>query len=236
MRRNYHNWYSPRLDRQMELLTFGAGGLPIVVFPTERGRFYDYENNGMIQAVSGPIKEGRIQMFCVDSVDAESWLNRAVHPHERLARHLAYESYVLYEVAPLMKKLSGSAQIGATGCGLGGYHAFNFAMKHPDLTAASIVMSGFFEMRRFMNGFYSNDFYFNNPFDYLPNMSDTWFLERYAKMRLILAVGDRDVCLAENVRMKEILSKRDIPCWLDVWQSQAMYDWPLWQRMAVKFF
>jgi esterase/lipase superfamily enzyme len=236
MRRDYHNWYSPRLDRQMELLTFGAGGLPIVVFPTERGRFYDYENNGMIQAVSGPIKEGRIQMFCVDSVDAESWLNRAVHPHERLARHLAYESDVLYEVAPLMKKLSGSAQIGATGCGLGGYHAFNFAMKHPDLTAASIVMSGFFEMRRFMNGFYSNDFYFNNPFDYLPNMSDTWFLERYAKMRLILAVGDRDVCLAENVRMKEILSKRDIPCWLDVWQSQEMYDWPLWQRMAVKFF
>jgi len=236
MRRDYHNWYSPRLDRQMELLTFGAGGLPTIVFPTERGRFYDYENNGMIQAVSGPIKEGRIQMFCVDSVDAESWLNRAVHPHERLARHLAYESYVLYEVAPLMKKLSGSAQIGATGCGLGGYHAFNFAMKHPDLTAASIVMSGFFEMRRFMNGFYSNDFYFNNPFDYLPNMSDTWFLERYAKMRLILAVGDRDVCLAENVRMKEILSKRDIPCWLDVWQSQEMYDWPLWQRMAVKFF
>ena len=236
MRRNYHNWYSPRLDRQMELLTFGAGGLPIVVFPTERGRFYDYENNGMIQAISGPIEEGRIQIFCVDSVDAESWLNRAVHPHERLARHLAYESYVLYEVAPLMKKLSGSARIGATGCGLGGYHAFNFAMKHPDLTAASIVMSGFFDMRRFMDGFYSADFYFNNPFDYLPNMSDTWFLERYTKMRLILAVGDRDVCLAENVRMKEILSKRDIPCWLDVWQSQAMYDWPLWQRMAVKFF
>jgi esterase/lipase superfamily enzyme len=236
MRRDYHNWYSPRLDRQMELLTFGAGGLPIVAFPTERGRFYDYENNGMIQAVSGPIEEGRIQMFCVDSVDAESWLNRAVHPHERLARHLAYESYVLYEVAPLMKKLSGSSQIGATGCGLGGYHAFNFAMKHPDLTAASIVMSGCFDMRRFMDGFYSNDFYFNNPFDYLPNMSDAWFLERYAKMRFILAVGDRDVCLAENVRMKEILSKRDIPCWLDVWQCQEMYDWPLWQRMAVKFF
>ena len=236
MRRDYHNWYSPRLDRHMELLVFGSGGLPIVVFPTERGRFYDYENNGMIQAVAGPVEAGRLQVFCIDSVDTESWLNRAVHPHERLARHLAYESYVLYEVAPLMKKLSGAAQIGATGCGLGGYHAFNFAMKHPDLTSASISMSGCFDMRRFMDGFYSNEFYFNNPFDYLPNMRDTWFLERYAKMRLILAVGDHDIYLAENVRMKEILSKRDIPCWLDVWQGQEMYDWPLWQRMAVKFF
>jgi len=236
MRRDYHNWYSPRLDRHMELLVFGSGGLPIVVFPTERGRFYDYENNGMIQAVAGPVEAGRLQVFCIDSVDTESWLNRAVHPHERLARHLAYESYVLYEVAPLMKKLSGAAQIGATGCGLGGYHAFNFAMKHPDLTSASISMSGCFDMRRFMDGFYSNEFYFNNPFDYLPNMRDTWFLERYAKMRLILAVGDHDIYLAENVRMKEILSKREISCWLDVWESEETHDWPLWQRMAVKFF
>jgi len=236
MRRDYHNWYSPRLDRHMELLVFGSGGLPIVVFPTERGRFYDYENNGMIQAVAGPVEAGRLQVFCIDSVDTESWLNRAVHPHERLARHLAYESYVLYEVAPLMKKLSGAAQIGATGCGLGGYHAFNFAMKHPDLTSASISMSGCFDMRRFMDGFYSNEFYFNNPFDYLPNMRDTWFLERYAKMRFILAVGDHDIYLAENVRMKEILSKREISCWLDVWESEETHDWPLWQRMAVKFF
>ena len=177
-----------------------------------------------------------MQLFCVDSVDAESWLNRSVHPHERLARHLAYESYVLYEVAPLMKKLSGSAQIGATGCGLGGYHAFNFAMKHPDLISSSIAMSGCFDMRRFMDGFTSNEFYFNNPVDYLPNLNDPWFLERYAKMRLILAVGDHDICLAENVRMKEILSKREISCWLDVWEGEEKHDWPLWQRMAVKFF
>jgi len=87
-----------------------------------------------------------------------------------------------------------------------------------------------------MDGFYSNEFYFNNPFDYLPNMRDTWFLERYAKMRLILAVGDHDIYLAENVRMKEILSKREISCWLDVWESEETHDWPLWQRMAVKFF
>jgi esterase/lipase superfamily enzyme len=236
MRRDYHNWYSPRLDRHMELLTFGAAGLPVVAFPPERGRFFDYENNGMIQAVAGKIESGQLQMFCVDSVDAESWSNRSVHPHERLARHLAYESYVLYEVAPLMKNLSGAAQIGATGCGLGGYHAFNFAMKHPDLTATLIAMSGCFDMRRFMDGYYSNDFYFNNPIEYLLNIDDPWFLERYAKMRLILAVGDRDICLAENVRMKEILSKHEIPCWLDVWRDKEEHDWPLWRRMAVKFF
>jgi esterase/lipase superfamily enzyme len=236
MRRDYHKWYSPRLDCHMELLTFGDAGLPVVVFPPERGRFFDYEDHGMVQALSGKIEGGQLQLFCVDSVDAESWLNRAVHPHERLARHLAYESYILYEVAPLMKKLSGAAQIGASGCGLGAYHAFNFAMKHPDLTASLIAMSGCFDMRRFMDGFNSNEFYLNNPVDYLPNMNDPWFLERYAKMRIVFGAADRDICLAENVRMKEILLKRGIPCWLDVWGDEESRGWPLWQRMAVKFF
>jgi esterase/lipase superfamily enzyme len=87
-----------------------------------------------------------------------------------------------------------------------------------------------------MDGFNSNEFYFNNPVDYLPNMSDPWFLERYAKMRIIFAAADRDTCLAENVRMKEILLKRGISCWLDVWGDEESRGWPLWRRMAVKFF
>lgn len=236
MRRDYHNWYSPRLDRHMDLLTFGEGRSPLLAFPPERGRFFDYENNGMIQALGPKIDAGQLQIFCVDSLDAESWLNRSTHPHERLARYMAYESYVLYEVAPLMKKLSGAQQIGVTGCGLGAYHAFNFAMKHPDLTFSCVAMSGYFDMRRFMDGFYENELYFNNPQDYLPNLTDPWFLERYAKMRLILAAADNDLYLDENVRMSEILRKRGIPHWLDVWTAVKERDWPLWRRMAIKFF
>src|SRR5438552_1595692 len=201
MRRDYHNWYSPRLDRHMELLSFGEGGSPLLVFPIERGRFFDYENNGMIQAVSQKIEAGQLQVFCVDSVDAESWSNRSIHPHERLGRHLAYESYVLYEVVPLIKKLSGAQQMGVTGCVLGAYQAFNFAMKHPDVTSSCVAMSGCFDMRPFMDGYYDNELYFNNPVDYIPNISDPWFLERYQRMKLVLAAGDHDICLGENFRM-----------------------------------
>jgi esterase/lipase superfamily enzyme len=236
MRRDYHNWFSPRLDRHMELLVFGHGGTPVLVFPSSRGRFFEYENNGMIHALAPKIDAGQLQVFCVDSIDGESWYNRGIHPHDRVRRHLAYEAYILYEVAPLMQKLGGAAQISTTGCSLGAYHAFNFAMKHPDLTSTCVAMSGCFEMRSFMDGYYDNEFYFNNPADYLPNMSDSWFLERYRKMRIILAAGDHDICLGENFRIAEILGKRGIPHWLDVWTGGERHDWPLWQRMAVKFF
>lgn len=236
MRRDYHNWYSHRLGRNMELLAYGHAGLPVLVFPTSQGKFYEYENAGMIHAVWQKIEAGNLQVFCIDSVDSESWYNRGIHPHDRVMRQNAYESYILYEVVPLMKGVNGSEQICTTGCSLGAYHAFNFAMRHPDLTSACIAMSGCFDMKRYMDGYFDNDFYLNNPVDYLPNLTDSWFLERLNRMRIVLAAGDHDICLGENFRMADILGRKGIPHTLDVWTGGEVHDWPLWQRMAVKFF
>ncbi len=236
MRRDYHNWYSTRLGRHMELLAYGHSGFPVLVFPTSRGRFFEYENSGMIHALAPKIEAGYIRVFCVDSVDAESWYNRSIHPHDRVARQMAYESYLLYEVAPLIKGSNLNQQIGTTGCSLGAYQALNFAMRHPDLTVKCVAMSGSFDMKRFMDGYYDQDFYFNNPVDYIPNANDSWFVERYARMELVLAAGDWDICLGETLRMAEILARKGIPHHLDIWTGGERHDWPLWQRMAVKFF
>lgn len=236
MRRDYHNWYSTRLDRHMELLTYGHAGWPVLVFPTARGRFFDYENNGMIQALTPKIDAGELTVFCVDSVDAESWYNGSIHPHERVRRQVAYEEYILFEVVPLMRGANTGQQIGVTGCALGAYHGLNFALRHPDIASASICMSGCFDMRPFMDGYFDNDFYFNSPIDYLPNMNDRWFLDRYQTMKFILAAGNGDVCLSENLRIGDIFDRKNIPHWLDIWTDGEPADWPLWQRMAAKFF
>ena len=70
MNREHHRWYSPALRRDMELLVFGHGGTPVLVFPTSMGRFYEYEDRGMIDAVRWKLDRGELQAFCVDSVDA----------------------------------------------------------------------------------------------------------------------------------------------------------------------
>ena len=220
----------------MELLAYGHAGMPVLVFPTSRGRFFEYENSGMIHALANKIEWGHIRVFCIDSVDSESWYNRGIHPHDRVRRHITYEDYVLYEVVPLMKSSNGASQISTTGCSFGAYHALNFALRHPDLTSTCIAMSGAYDMRRFMDGYYDQDFYFNNPVDYIANMSDPWFLDRYNHMRLVLAAGDWDICLGDSFKMAEILGRRGIPHLLDVWGGNEKHDWPLWQRMAVKFF
>ena len=51
MDRQYHRWFSPSLEREMELLVFGHGGPWVLVFPTSMGRFFDWEDRGLIAAM-----------------------------------------------------------------------------------------------------------------------------------------------------------------------------------------
>jgi len=91
----------------MESLVFGHAGQPILVFPTSRGRFFEYEDAGMIHALGGKLEGGAIQVFCVDSVDGESWYNKGAHPGARIGRHVQYERYVISEFLPYFYSLVG---------------------------------------------------------------------------------------------------------------------------------
>ncbi|HMF09892.1 MAG TPA: esterase, partial [Thermoanaerobaculia bacterium] len=73
MNREYHSWDSPILGRKMELLWFGHAGRPMIWFPTSKGRFYQNEDFGLVAAVGDHLDAGRLQIACVDSVDAESF-------------------------------------------------------------------------------------------------------------------------------------------------------------------
>ena len=221
----------------MELLVFGHGGMPVIVFPTSMGRFYDYEDRGMIGAIGYQYDAGRLQAFCVDSVDAESWYNRGVSPRERVLRHMQYESYIIHEMLPFIHAHNPEARVAVTGCSFGGYHSVNFALRHPELVGPCVSMGGAFDIHQFLNGYYDDDCYFNCPPDFLPRLNDERYLNEYrSSLRMVLATGETDICLNENLRLAGILNGKEIPHWLDVWADGAGHDWPWWQRMAVKFF
>src|ERR1700682_2601784 len=100
MHREYHKWYSPHLNREMELLLFGTGGRPVIAFPTSMGRFYQNEDFSLIGTLAEKFDSGSLQMVCVDAVDGESWYNRGISPHDRAQRHIQYEQYLIHEVIP----------------------------------------------------------------------------------------------------------------------------------------
>lgn len=219
----------------MELLVFGHGGAPVIVFPTSMGRFYDYENRGMIDAVRSKYENGELQAFCVDSVDVESWYNKAVHPRERVLRHEVYERYLLEEVIPFIETRAKGRRLGVTGCSFGGYHSINFAFRHPDLVSWCISMGGAADIKQFLNGYYDEHCYYNNPPDYVANLTDPWFLDRIRAMRIVLATGETDICLDDNERMSAVLAAKGVPHDLDVWRDGTGHDWHWWRDMARKF-
>jgi esterase/lipase superfamily enzyme len=236
MHREYHKWYSNALRRDMELLIFGHEGIPLIVFPTSMGRFFDYESRGMIQAVAGQYEHGQLQAFCVDSVDSESWYNKSIPPRDRAHRHTEYDRYILDEVVPLVRSRNRSDLLITTGCSFGGYHAVNFALRHPDIVTGAVSMGGAFDIHQFLDGYYDDNCYYNCPPDFLPNLSDPWYLDRYRRQKLVLATGETDICRDENLRLSRIMASKEIPHWLDVWGDGAGHDWPWWQQMAAKFF
>lgn len=236
MNRDYLKGYSRELNREMELLVFGHAGVPLLVFPTSMGKFYEYEDRGMIGKLAAKIERGEIQVYCPDAVDLESWYNKAVHPRVRVARHMQYERYLLNELLPYIRSRNQAGQIATTGCSFGGYHALNFALKHPDVVSYCVSMSGAFDIHQFLDGYYDDDCYFNCPTDYLPNMNDDWFLSRYRQMKIVLATGEWDMCMDQNIRMSNIMNAKGIPNWLDIWGDRTFHDWPWWLRMAEKYF
>ena len=94
MNREYFKAYSSELHRDMEALIFGHAGTPLLVFPTSMGKFFEYEDRGMISVLAPRIDAGELQVFCPDAVDTESWYNKGVHPRVRVMRHLQYERYI----------------------------------------------------------------------------------------------------------------------------------------------
>ena len=231
----YHKWFSPALGRDMELKVYGHGGMPVIVFPTSMGSFHQYADMGMIHVMAHKYESGELQAFCVDSVDSESWYNRSIAPRDRAIRHMQYEQYIMSEVLPFVRGKNPSEWVAVHGCSFGGYHCVNFALRHPDLVSGCYSFGGAFDIKQFLNGYYDENCYFNNPPDFLPNLNDGWYWDRYQNMRMVLATGETDICLGENQRLAGIMAAKSIPHYLDVWGNGTGHDWPWWQQMALKF-
>ena len=175
MRRQYHKWFSPALGREMELLVFGHAGAKVMVFPTREGRFYDYENWGLVDALRGPVEGGYIRLFCVDGVDSETLYCRSVPPVSRVERHRNYERYILQEVIPFMISENGVPSLILHGCSIGAYHAMSLALRHPWLFCKVVALSGRYDLTRcfgsfedLFSGHYDQDVYFITPNHFCP--------------------------------------------------------------------
>lgn len=236
-------WYSPRLGREMSLKVYGHWGVPFIVFPCSRGRYFDYEGMGMIPAISSFIDGGRIKLFCVDSIDGESWYNFSLSSAERNDRHEDYDRYVVDEVLPFIRDHCRSPDIRpmTNGCSMGAYHAVNFYFKHPALFAGTIACSGLYRLDRTEFAVRPEEtpaVYYNSPLAYLRGLIEPWYLEQYRRGTIIVCAGQGawdEEALADTRELEAICRERSIPAWIDIWGHDVNHDWPWWYKQMNYF-
>lgn len=210
----------------MEMLVFGHAGYPVILFPTTMGRFYECKDFKLVDSAKWFLDEGLVQIYCPDSVTDLSWYNKSIHPADRARNHNWYDQFVLEELVNAICHEKGIPKVAVAGPSFGGYQAANFAFRHPEKVSHLFSMSGSYDIRSFLDGYYDDNVYFNNPVDFLPGSHhpELW------KLRIILGVGEWDICLEANQQLADILNAKQIPYWFDL-RKWAKHDWPIWRDM-----
>ena len=232
--------YSKNLRRNMNVKIYGVGGLPILVFPTQDAMSDNFENFGMIDTLKDFIERGKIQLFCVDTVDIETWSNVYGDKVWRAARQESYYNYIIEEVLPLIqeKNLSKNLPIVA-GCSLGGLHSAIVFFRRPELFGGMLSLSGVYDAKFFFDGWLNPTLYNNSPADFLKNISPSHpYIEIYNTKKIILCVGQgrwEEEGRRTTSIMKEIFAEKNISAWTDFWGFDVDHDWYWWKKQILYF-
>jgi len=231
MKKKQEKWRSPSLGKDMQINIYGHSGTPIVGLPTRGQKAGQWEKYGMVDALFKQLENGYNQLFCIDSIDDETFLNDALPPRRRLMRHQHFEAYILEEVIPFVRQHNAIPFLMIAGVDLGGYHAVNFALKHPNKFDKAIGISGLYDIKHFFGGFYNDTVYYNNPTDFIPNLNKQPLLNAIQSVdfRLVSYANDdrRNVAL----RLSKTFRTKLIEHKLDVWDSTTENEWELWTQM-----
>ncbi|HVM74510.1 MAG TPA: alpha/beta hydrolase-fold protein [Candidatus Saccharimonadales bacterium] len=237
MKREYHHWYSPRLGMDMGVVVYGHWGSPLLGFPTSAGDEWELEGQSMVGALADFIDGGRVKLYAVNSINGLSFYNKGAHPFHRSYVQTVFDSYLREEVVPFIwNNCQSQIAISTMGSSFGAYHAANSLFKHPDVFKRCFAMSGVYDLRSFMDGMYDDNFYFNNPVDYIANLSDPWYYQHLPScdIHLITGTGPWENA-APTYRLSDVLSSKGIRHSVDNWGPQGGHDWPFWKNQMREY-
>ncbi len=238
MHRRYENIYSPAVGRELQVLAFGHYGAPLIAFPSGGGQFYDFENNGMVNAIAHLIEAGKLKVYCPEGIDRESWLNQGSDPHWRGVRHNAYQDFIVSNLVPAIRVdcHSDDIRIAVTGASLGAYHAANFALKFPHIFHYALCLSGRYDLEALSGSSGSQEVYFNNPMAYVANLHGEALDHVRHNTHLALVCGQgawEGKCLRDTHRLADLLAEKGISHERDIWGHDVEHHWYWWRRQIV---
>jgi len=234
MHREIQSWYSPRLNKEMEIVEYGHFGPVILLLPTAAADYLEYERFLMIDTLEKHINAGKIKVYSINSINNESWLNNKIDGRSKVVRQNQFNEYVYKEVVPFIKQRSSlETPIYTCGASFGALHAANLFFKNPWAIRGCISMSGLYDLGKYTKGYWDDDCYWNSPMHYLKDLNVDDHLNAIKSSEHIhFLTGSGDYEAPEGSRyISGLLSHKGIPHNLDVWGYDIHHDWPTWRAM-----
>ncbi len=238
MRREITSWWSPNLNKNMEIVAYGHYGNALLMFPSAAADYLEYERFYLIDSIKKYIEDGKFKVYSINSINSESWLNHEMHPRDKAIRHQQFNQYVIEEVVPhIYRDCDGEVPIYTSGVSLGALHAVNNYFRRPDVFAGTIGLSGIYDLKAYTKGYFDQDCYFNSPMDYLPNLNDEYWLNLLRSKHHVHIASGRGAYEdpQASIDFGRILEAKGIPHEIDLWDSEWSHDWPTWRAMLPYF-
>lgn len=240
----YHKFYSPSLNRDMECKVYGHAGRPVLFIPCQDGRFFDFENFHMTEVWSPWIDSGEVMVFSIDTIDSETWSNKSGDPRWRICRYEQWIQYITDEMVPFMRNMvnerngwDGYPGILVFGCSLGATHAANLYYRRPDLFDRLLALSGIYTTEYGFDQYMDDLVYANSPVHYLANLApDHPYIDMYNQQKSVICVGQGPWEIPDSTwQMKSILESKNIHTWVDFWGYDCAHDWDWWYKQVTYF-
>ena len=233
-------WYSERLGRDMNVKIYGHYGPAFIAFACQNGNSNDFVENGMIDALSWFLENGKMKLFCIDSNDIETVSVKGWDRAHSAYLLEMYHQYVVNELVPFVLNEQGDhGEIYLIGCSMGASHAANNFFRRPDLFSGFIALSGKYDLSWFFGGYFDDNVYNNSPTDYLRNMpNDHPYIEMYNQKPMFVVIGSGAwewLVSDSNYELAKIAEEKGIHIDFNFWDENSTHDWPSWHYQMPYF-
>ena len=230
---------SAAMGRKVHLWAYGHAGQPIIVFPSAAGFAHEWDAQGMVGVLQPFLDKGKIRLYCPESNVAEAWTRKESPLPWRMERHQAYERFVGETLVPFVRhdaRIPEAAPLWTMGCSLGAMYAANFALKQPRVFRRAICMSGRYLATALTNGETCEALYFQNTLAFVRGMGGDYLelVRKNTQITLVCGQGPyEEGCIEETIALGELLDKKGIPNWTDIWGKDSRHDWDWWRKQVV---
>ncbi len=226
-------WHSDRLGESLSLTRWGATGVPVLVFPTAGGDSEEIERFRLVDALQPLLAAGRIKVYSVDSLNGRAWLRGAPPGHASWVQN-QFDAVVRNEVVAAVRAdcHSDDIEIIAAGPSIGAFNALAVTCRHPDVFRAAVCMSGTYDLSRWLEGTWWDDFYWSSPLHYLPGLPEGPHIEMLRRRFVIFAHGSGAwENPGESWHAAGLVGSRGVPNRVDDWGPDHAHDWATWRQM-----